>query len=251
MFRCCSPPLTQHVPENSLADTSIREASEVGAHCSHPLPLAPYLLPSPSAGCPRSRKAGIPARCWPKRTHCSRALECQQKGISLLEKPLVAQEAINQGSNHLHLAPCDMVARYRSACDSSCPNEWCQGSHTPSFCGSWERPSFPACWANTLAPVTYQVAILSIITPSLLLLTNSSGGLAPWEYSQNAIGISFNCLSAKNVNPVYYPLSIVTSASNWRSNVFQSARRKHAHFKKYRIFRLPFSIFSMKRRTAI
>lgn len=120
-----------------------------------------------------------------------------------------------------------MVARYQSACDSSCPNEWCQGSYTPSFCGSWERPSFPTRWANTLAPVTYQVAILSIITPSLLLLTDSSDGLAPWEYSQNAIGISFNWLSAKNVNPVYYPLSIVTSACNWRSSVFKSARRKH------------------------
>ena len=175
---------------------------------------------------PRTQKAGIPAQCWPKRTRCCWAPECQQKGISLLEKPLVAQEAINQGSNHLHLAHCDMVARYQSVCDSSCPNEWCQGSHTPSFCGSWERPSFPTRWANTLAPVTYQVAILSIISPSLLLLTNSSEGLAPREYSQNAIGISFNWLSAKRMNPVYYPLSIVTSACSWRSNVFKRARRK-------------------------
>lgn len=151
-------------------------------------------------------KGRVPTRCWPKQTHCSQVLECQQKGISLLEKPSVAQEAINQGSNHLHLAHCDMVARCRNACDSSCPNEWCQGSHTPSFCGSWERPGFPTCWANTLAPVTYQVAILSIITPSLLLLANSSDGLAPWEYSQNAVGISFNWLNARNVNPAYYPL---------------------------------------------
>lgn len=152
--------------------------------------------------------------------------ECQQKGISLLEKPLVAQEAINQGSNHLHLAHCDMVAHYQSTCDSSCPNEWRQGLHPPSFCSSWERPSLPACWANTLARVTSQVAIPSIITPSLLLLANSSDGLAPWEYLQDAIGISFNWLSAKNVNPVCYPLSIVTSACNWKNRVFRSARRK-------------------------
>lgn len=35
MFQCCSPPLTQHVPENSLAAMSIREASEVGVISVH------------------------------------------------------------------------------------------------------------------------------------------------------------------------------------------------------------------------
>lgn len=252
MFQRCSPLFTQHVPENSLAATSIREASEASVTWGclvgtrSPLLLIYFLLPL--WGWPHAQEARIPVWCWPRRTCCSWVLECQQKGISLLEKPLVAQEAINQGSNHLHLAPCDMVARYWSICDSSCPNEWCQGSHTPSFCSSWERSSFPTCWANALASVTYQMAILSIITPSLLLLTGSSYGLAPWEYSQDAIGISCNWQSAKNVNPVCYPLSIVMSVCNWRSNVFQSARRKDVYI-SYALksigFSRYFSLFSM------
>lgn len=45
--------------------------------CSHPLPLAPCLLASWSAGWPCTGKAAIPVQCWPKQTHCSQALQCQ------------------------------------------------------------------------------------------------------------------------------------------------------------------------------
>lgn len=61
-------PLTQCVPENSLTASPIREAWEVSVTfvyvcCSHPLPPAPCLLVSQSAGQPCTGKAAIPVQC--------------------------------------------------------------------------------------------------------------------------------------------------------------------------------------------
>lgn len=48
----------------------------LGACYSHPLPLVPCLLASHSEGWPCTENT-IPVQCWPKRTHCSQALQCQ------------------------------------------------------------------------------------------------------------------------------------------------------------------------------